>query len=314
MIWPTEKLQEAADKCKIRSEFKLRFPSAYVIARRRGILDQLFEHHPNKGRTTKRGYFDYYKNKQHCVDAANHCTTSSEFKRKFKGAYNACVKFGWLAKLTSHFYHPGNRLNRCVYIIKHPKEKIVYVGLSYFPENRFKAHSKFGIASVINLIANGGKLTILTKPLPATDAITKERQVIMKFKRYGFIILNQSVGGELGGSTRKNTIEMCRKAADECKYRGEFQRKYAGLYISARRNGWLEEIFKNHKNCGNLNAYRTIEKLQHLADKCTTRREFRLRYTSADTWCHRRKLHDHLFRNHKNLGYIKLAYMPKTNA
>lgn len=47
--WTREKLQAVADQCTTRGDMQRRFNSAHVTACARGLLDCLFERHPNRG-------------------------------------------------------------------------------------------------------------------------------------------------------------------------------------------------------------------------------------------------------------------------
>jgi predicted GIY-YIG superfamily endonuclease len=104
------------------------------------------------------------------------------------------------------------------------------------------------------------------------------------------------------------TKEKLQEEANKYKTRGEFWKNNASCANIALKNKLMDELFKNHNNCGYSNkkpiGYWTKEKLQEEANKCKTRIEFKKYYYAAYEYACKYKILDELFKNHINFGYL----------
>lgn len=77
-------LQAIADTCVTRKDFELKDGSAHRAASRRGIMDKLFERHPDKGLLKKPEW-----SMDEIRQAAASCQTRKEFENEFPNEYDA---------------------------------------------------------------------------------------------------------------------------------------------------------------------------------------------------------------------------------
>ena len=98
LIWNKEKCKEQALKCKTRTEFYKKFPSASGSALKNGWLDDICSH--MKELYKKRGYWNNYEN---CLNEAKKYTNIKNFRLNSKGAYNSLRKKKyWKNKIYSY--------------------------------------------------------------------------------------------------------------------------------------------------------------------------------------------------------------------
>ena len=103
--WTKEKVLQTAKKFNKRSEFCVSEPSAYQKARRKGWLDEACSHmesaeHPS----------GYWTKKRVQVYALK-CEARIEFEKKYKNAYAAAQRHGWLADVCAHMPRLGSPQN-----------------------------------------------------------------------------------------------------------------------------------------------------------------------------------------------------------
>jgi len=83
---------EESLKYKTRNEFKTKNSSIYRFSLRNGILDEICSHMKN----IKKGYWN---DKNNCLIEAKKYNKISEFKLKSSGAFDSCVRNGWLQEV-----------------------------------------------------------------------------------------------------------------------------------------------------------------------------------------------------------------------
>jgi len=91
-----DQIQELANKCKTRSEFRKRFCGAYCQAARRGILQTVCAHMVRHGKP------DGYWTVERVRDAALKFESRTEFHEKESSAYNKAQRLGILDDVCSH--------------------------------------------------------------------------------------------------------------------------------------------------------------------------------------------------------------------
>ena len=94
--WTLSALAAEAAKYETRGEFSKKAQSAYVIAVRQGVIDEIFKDHPNRGRKN-RGYrvFTFEK----CQEIVSGCQTRKELQNKDGYVYKLAREKGWLDDL-----------------------------------------------------------------------------------------------------------------------------------------------------------------------------------------------------------------------
>jgi len=144
LYWTYEKLQEEANKYKTREEFSKNSSSAYIISRRRKLLNKLFENHENNGYNENRKVDGYWSTEK-LQEEANKYKTRSEFYRESNSAYHiACSKNLINVLFKNHFNkgYDNNRVHRGYWTIeKLQKESNKYKTRSEFRKNDFAAYS-----------------------------------------------------------------------------------------------------------------------------------------------------------------------------
>jgi len=132
---------------------------------------------------------------------------------------------------------------RCIYSYEF-EDNSVYVGLTYNLNNRNHRHIKDNLSSVNERmkICENFKFNQLTKFIDPMEAKEQEKKFIEKYKNEGWILLNKTGAGSLGGNILKWQYDDCKEEALKYKTRKEFSIKSRSAYISAYRNKWLDDI------------------------------------------------------------------------
>lgn len=184
--WTEEKCLEVALKYDKRTDFKKGNYSAYSQAVRKGFLDTVCEHMQDNRR-------EYTK--EEITNIALGCKTKTQFQEVNFSAYNAAIRLGILDSVCSHMKDRGNRHIRCVYEIRNPLEKVVYVGLTYDIDKRNHESQP-----EINKLRESGEFIQVSPYIPAKQAALLEIELIEKYKNdTEWTCLNKNRGGHLGG-------------------------------------------------------------------------------------------------------------------
>lgn len=107
------------------------------------------------------------------------------------------------------------------------------------------------------------------------------------------------------------TKDIIQKYANKYITRRDFEINYKGAYLYAYKNNLLDEIFKNHKNCGYSDRYIksnywTEENLNEIVLSCDSRVDLYKKNKSAYYAAHKLNIINDLFETHANSGYTKL--------
>jgi len=188
--------------------------------------------------------------KEKCREAALKCKTRSEFRDKYPGAYDACLRNNWLDEVCSHM---EQRVRR-PYIWT--KENCKQAALKC--KTRTEFHDKYP-----------GAYRACLKNNWLDELCSHMEQKVFMPKGYW-------------------TKEKCKQAALECKSRGEFQDKYPGAYSVCYKNGWWDELC-SHMDHQKIKpkGYWTKEKCKQAALECKTRSEFKKKHPSAVNACYK---------------------------
>lgn len=182
--------------------------------------------------------------KEKCKELALSCNSKKEFREKFNSAYQRAYKKKWLDEICIHMKILNNKKNRDIYAIKSDLLNIVYVGLSYDAEERYRQHWLKGTQKVKQILDSIHELVIHEKNLPLEVAIKQEQYWISFYKSKGFSIANIVKAGSIGCPIERIwTKERVKEEALKVKNRTELYRKFPGAYDAAQHNKWLDEIF-----------------------------------------------------------------------
>ena len=201
-----------------------------------------------------RGYWDY----EHCYIAAKECTCKSEFDAKYRSAYKAALKYGWLDEYT-WFIKPRNK--NFIYTEEICRnEALKYKTVKDFREhspNHYNASNKFGYLDGFDWLdrerAQKGFWNYDSCYNEARKY--KSRSELDKQNTYCYHValkngwLDDYFWFEEG--CRPNnfwTYETCYAEAKKYKSRGDFS-KSKSAYTIAWRNGWLDDYvwFKDER-------------------------------------------------------------------
>jgi predicted GIY-YIG superfamily endonuclease len=250
--WTKERCAEEALKYESKKDFRNKSKTAYGIICKNDWLDEMCVHMPNI-------FMAWTKEK--CFEEALKYKTKVDFQKNSGSAYQAARKNKWLKEISQHMLPVGNLKKRCVYAAEF-SDNHVYIGLTYLLKNRIDRHLNDVDSSIFKHIQKSGivpEFKQITKYIKINDAISKEEYYVNYYKNKKWFILNQSKTGTIGGSILIWTKEKCVSEALKYKTRTEYNEKSKGSYLSAYRNGWLDEIcshmiikwkYWNFKNCG----------------------------------------------------------------
>jgi len=308
--YTAEVQQKTANKYITRNEMKENEDLIYQSIVRDGKLDETFGSHPNQGFPIGKAQKGYW-NEATIKDAISECTTRTEFQKKYAGAYdalNALHNLGLLNKyqLLELLNRVGNKYKRKVYVVISEALGMAYVGLTYDPLKRKNAHFRQEHKASSEIVANGdAKFIELTDFTSCDEAINLEAFYIQDFKEQGYVVTNVAPAGGLGGSEGYSFDEI-QAVANEFKWIADFAREESGYASVAYKRGWMDDLFKDHKNKGlkRSSKGRTFEECQAAADACITRAEFEDKFTAHYSRAHKKGWMKTLFAEHANEGYV----------
>ena len=270
--WTKESLRAKAKKCKTRSEFKKKEYSGYNTAVKKNWLNEICSHMTVQIKWT----FEL------CKEAAEKCSTRTEFSKKYGGAYSKAKINNWLDKIYSHMKIKGNRFERAIYEIFDESRNMSYIGLSYNPERRYRAHKREQ-KGCKKLLQGPHQFRILTAFILAEEARIEEKKFIEKRKKEGWKVLNRAKGGSLGGSIRKWPRELVEKEAEKYSSKMDFLEGSNGAYHRALADGYLEDICNHMDEGRNPNGFWTKSRIMKEGKKYDNRTDFSNNSSAAAT-------------------------------
>ena len=201
-----------------------------------------------------KGYWDY----EHCYLAAKECTCKSEFDKKYRSAYKAALKYGWIDDYT-WFTKPRNK--NFIYTEEVCRnEALKYKTVREFREhspNYYNASNKFGYLDGFDWLERERvQKGFWDYDSCYTEAKKyKSRSELDKQNTYCYHValrngwLDDYYWFEEGCKPNNFwTYETCYEEAKKYKSRGDFS-KSKSAYTIAWRNGWLDDYvwFKDER-------------------------------------------------------------------
>jgi hypothetical protein len=298
--WTKEECHALALQCDSRKDFVKKHKNAYNASSKNGWLDEIRTH---------MNEINHYWSKEECHALALECKSRIEFSIKHPNAYCASrTRAGnWMDEICSHMKYQGNRYIRGVYSYKIFFGGIwyAYSGLAYNFDGRHQRHLytiKKGksTCTVDNFcIKNNIELPMYEIAYDYTDVETArllEEKNLSELKEQGFITLNRSKCGGVGGDTIKWTKEICHALALDCETRNEFKHRFNGAYNASlkSRGDWIDDISSHMKEKNNKwtkEEYHkwTKEECHALALECKSRTEFFVKNPRAYASSRKRK-------------------------
>lgn len=196
-------------------------------------------------------------NDKTCTDAARECSSATEFRNKFPGAYSyAHKKKKDLWKTFTWFRHntDPNKRTYVIYAYEDIVNKFVYIGLTNDIERRIKEHRKKNYKNNIrkydivrqyfeDCCFGVPEPKILQSGINGFEAQELEDKYKMKYIEDGWNIINTGKTGK-GTSSLGNlafkplTREECAEAVKQYNGRKELETKSWRVWATIKRNGW----------------------------------------------------------------------------
>jgi hypothetical protein len=287
--WTKERCIEMANKCHNRIEFKKRYLSGYQASVRNNWLNEIFENIDNYIRKPN-NYWTF----ENCRDLALSCNTKSEFRKKSDSAYNAALKNKWLDEICQHMI-----------IIQKPngywsREKCFDTAKECNSRSEFskKYRTAYKLALKLDILDEVCKHMIEGRKsnnywnfenckIEALKYNNKTEFIKNAFGAYDVALKNNWVNEICLHMKRPSskriiwTKDRCKNLAKECNSRSEFKKKYLVAYGACVKHGWLDDICSHMIEIKKPSGYWTIEKSLEVAKTCTTRTEFKEKYSRA---------------------------------
>lgn len=241
--WTDDEIRQEALKFDNVKDFREKSRQAYYAATSHKIYDEVTAH-------MERAYTLEWTKDMVWKEALKY-NTRSEFMKGNYAAYQQAHNKGWIEDVTSHMTRLGNLYNRIVYVYEFP-DNSAYVGLTLNKKDRDQRHKQKVKSAVYKHIQATGLQPVLKYVtddyINAEDARNMEKCTIEKYRQDGWNILNKADAGGLGGCSKNwkkgEVIVMALKYNQP----SEFRRKHSSAFNAAKRNGWLDDIFKHMTN------------------------------------------------------------------
>jgi len=200
-------------------------------------------------------------------ELAINCVSRTEFFEKYNAAYSWAQKRNLLDVVCAHMKNKNRKIDRYIYVFEF-NDKHVYIGLTWNYNKRIYSHLKHKKKKNSAVYKHIKK----TKLLPKFKLLTKEKidekiaakletMFIKTYRKNGWVILNKTKGGQLGGNNRKWDDKKIKKEALKYQTKKEFKEKASGAYQAALRYNLIDEVCSHMFNKKKPPFYWTEEKL-----------------------------------------------------
>ena len=265
-MWTKETCIQEGLKFKKRSDFIKQTNGAYRYAVRNGWVNDCISHMKKIQKYSR-------WSKELCKQEALKYLSKTEFKKNAGGAYNMAYYGNYLDEICSHMPIIGNIKKRCIYAAEF-SDGYAYIGLTFNLNRRISKHLGDKRSQIYKHIELYDIKPIFKQITEYVDIITAkafEGKYVNDYMINGWCILNIAKTGSVGGHTGYWTKELCKLEALKYKNKKDFTFEKMGAYLSAQRNGWLDEI------CQHMipkKGFWSLEKCYEEALKYNTRGEF----------------------------------------
>ncbi len=231
-----------------------------------------------------------YWTKEKCAEEALKYNQRRQFAINNKSAYSICVKNKWIDDVCKHMIKIGNKLKRCIYAIEF-SDNSAYIGLTFNIDLRFREHLSLGkkITSVGKYIIKTGLNPIikqLTEYLHIDESSNLEKIYLNVYNNNGWVLLNRSKAGNIGGNNVIWTKEKCAEEAKKYTKRSHFKKYSHSAFGRAYKQNWLNDICDHMTEMPKKHGYwnNKISCLEE-AKKYLNRSDFRINSYSAYNGC-----------------------------
>jgi predicted GIY-YIG superfamily endonuclease len=265
--WTDDELRQEALRYNTLSDFEKFNPKAYGSARRRNkeFWSDITSHMNKLVKWTEEGI----------KDEALKYKTRSEFSKNSIGAYTAARRLGILDDVTAHMELQGSKFKRLIYAYEFP-DNSVYVGLTFNMNQRNTSHMNSESSAVFQHMTKTGLVPVkktLTVFMDKDEASKKETEIENKYRSEGWIILNRTKTGGLGGNKLKWDRETIRVEALKYNNLSDFYIRAPSAIQAAKSLG--EDFYQDViKHMSKKITYWTDEMLRDEALKYDTKNKF----------------------------------------
>lgn len=233
-----EHRKEAANSCKTKLEYEKRFGAAYKISRT--TEGELVEFFPNSRKELPK---NWWKDKEHRLEAAKRCIDRNQYCKDFPGAYNTSLKI-------------DNEIDELFPRIRIPaswwKDKEHRLEVAKKCSSRHDYQSKYRNAWEVSKTIPG--------ELKEFFPLSKETKPLQWWK------------------DKEHRLE----AAKQCKNRAEYKQKFVRAYeVSLSISGELVEFFGRGLRKISSNYWKLKEHRKTAAETCRSRYEYSKKYSQA---------------------------------
>ena len=295
--WTYERCYNVVKNCKTKNEFK-QTGGAYCASQRNGWLYE-FSFMLNGYKCS--GYWTYEK----CKEESLKYNKIKDLKKNSPGAYNRINKNKWQNDMFSHMEKLGNKNKRVIYSYEF-SNNYVYVGLTGNIERRDKQHRVAG--PVYNHFKNTSiEIPIIKKItdfISENDASKMEGIILNDYKKNGWISLNKSLPGGLGGGKIKWTKEKIEIESLKFNNKTDFKINSPQAYYTASKNKIINDVCSHMKPKHNKLTY---EQCKAEALKYYCRIDLQKKSSSVYNKCYRNNWLNDVC-SHMKPNYSKLTY------
>lgn len=180
----------------------------------------------------------------HFINTARNYKLRSEWKKHANGEYQHVHKQRkhLIESCTAHMekeqgpFSPGYQLYAYLFT-----DNSVYVGITCNPKRRHKAHDRQGVvfekAKTVNC-----QLSVVSEGHPPTEAARLEIELIKKYTKSGYTVLNSHKGGSTGQLRTKYTYEKVLETARQYPSKKAFRAANNGMAQAATLRGWNRQL------------------------------------------------------------------------
>jgi hypothetical protein len=270
--WTYDEILKIAQKYDKFIDFRNNENGAFLFAKRHGFIDDVISHMKRNIRWDK----------EKIKNVALNYNSRSEFEKNDPNAYNAALRMGIMDDIAQHMSLLGHRYKRMIYVYEFP-DKYFYVGLTYNQKKRNYNHLRDVKSSVNQHILKTGltpELKKITEYLTNEEAVKKENEILNQYINDGWIPLNKSKTGSLGGNLQKWSKDEIMSIAKKYTKLKDFRNNDPRAVEAAIRNGWYDEVIKDLEKTIKIKKY-TREILEKIIEGYKTLADFREKEPTA---------------------------------
>jgi predicted GIY-YIG superfamily endonuclease len=226
-----------------------------------------------------------YWTKEKCIEDAKSYSHKKEWELNSKSAFTIAHRNKWLDDCCSHMIKVGNAYHRAIYALEF-SDNSVYIGLTHDLNERIFDHNRSIKSTVFQHIHKTNLEPILkqlTEYLFKNDAIKKEEEFLLLYKKNGWNILNKVKTGSLGGGQLIWSKERCIEDALKYSTKKEWGENSNTAYKKAIKMKWIDECTEHMIPLIKAKLFNnfTLEQCKEFASKFNHRVRFKEAYSGV---------------------------------